>query len=305
MARGAFSAKHALFEYVNHWCLFWRESWKEGNGCRMKVISNLLFALLLGAIIFTGSVSHLAVGKKKAKDKQTEEADFQEVFKKLDAGARAAMKKDPKEGLKEVERVGRLLIKDYPEEPIPYSMLAFVAGRTGDKEKKVSIFKELAATKSSNPKVAQVVGRAKGELKKMEALGKPLEMKFTAVDGREVDLAKMKGKVVLIDFWATWCGPCIQELPNVKKAYGELHEKGFEIVGISLDKDEKKLTEFVAKNEMPWAQFCDGKGWANTLAKEHGIRSIPAMWLVDKKGNLVDQSARSGLEAKVKKYLAE
>ncbi|SVD87664.1 uncharacterized protein METZ01_LOCUS440518, partial [marine metagenome] len=70
----------------------------------MKLIPNLLFGLLLGAIIFTGSVAHLAVGKKKAKDKQSEVAkpDFQEVFKKLDAGARAAMKKDPKEGLKEV-----------------------------------------------------------------------------------------------------------------------------------------------------------------------------------------------------------
>ena len=111
----------------------------------MKVIPNLLFGLLLGAIIFTGSVAHLAVGKKKAKDKQAEAAkpECQEVFKQLDAGARAAMQKDPKEGLKEVERVGRLLIKDYPEEPIPYSMLAFVAGKTSDKEKKVSIFKEL------------------------------------------------------------------------------------------------------------------------------------------------------------------
>ena len=96
-----------------------------------------------------------------------------------------------------------------------------------------------------------------------------------------------------------------RELPNVKKAYGEMHEKGFEIVGISLDNSEKKLTDFVKKNDMPWPQHCDGLGWKNAIAKEYGIGSIPAMWLVDKKGNLVDMNARSGLEDKVKKYLAQ
>ena len=136
-------------------------------------------------------------------------------------------------------------------------------------------------------------------------LGKPLEIKFTSTDGIKVDLSKMKGKVVLIDFWATWCGPCVVELPNVKKAYSKLHPKGFEIVGISLDSSEDKLKKFIKDREMPWPQYFDGQGWKNKISTRYGIRSIPAMWLVDKEGNLVDKNARRGLEGKVEKLLAD
>jgi len=175
---------------------------------------------------------------------------------------------------------------------------------TPDSKKSLKILEELTALDVSDPKIARIVEKAKGQLKKMEALGKPLDMKFTALDGKEVDLSQMKGKVVLIDFWATCCGPCVREIPSVKKSYDELHKQGFEIIGISMDSDKKKLEDFLAKNDMPWPQFFDGKGWKTSLAVEHGISSIPAMWLVDKEGNLVDQNARSGLEEKVKKYLA-
>lgn len=134
---------------------------------------------------------------------------------------------------------------------------------------------------------------------------KPLDLKFTAVDGREVDLSKMQGKVVLIDFWATWCGPCVAELPNVLKAYKELHPKGFEIIGISLDSDKAKLESFVKERGMEWPQYFDGKSWKNEISSQYGINSIPAMWLVNKKGMVVSTNARGGLEEKVAKLLAE
>ena len=94
------------------------------------------------------------------------------------------------------------------------------------------------------------------------------------------------------------------ELPNVKKAYAKLHPKGFEIVGISLDSSKAKLTSFIKEREMPWPQYFDGLSWKNKISTKYGIRSIPAMWLVDKEGNLVDKNARSGLEGKVEKLLA-
>ena len=159
-----------------------------------------------------------------------------------------------------------------------------------------------AADASSEEKAA-----AEKALKSIKAMAelksKPLDIKFTAVDGRDVDLAKLRGKVVLIDFWATWCGPCVAELPNVLKAYKELHPKGFEIVGISLDSDKGKLESFVKDKGMEWPQFFDGKGWKNEIAVTYAIHSIPAMWLVDQKGMVVDTAARGGLEEKVAKLL--
>jgi thiol-disulfide isomerase/thioredoxin len=134
---------------------------------------------------------------------------------------------------------------------------------------------------------------------------KPLELSFAAVDGKAIDVAKLRGKVVLIDFWATWCGPCVAEVPNVVASYGKLHDKGFEIVGISFDQDKGALEKFTKEKGMTWPQYFDGKGWQNQFGQKFGINSIPRMWLVNKQGMVVDTNGREDLQTKVEKLLAE
>jgi thiol-disulfide isomerase/thioredoxin len=150
---------------------------------------------------------------------------------------------------------------------------------------------------------AQLKEQAEGSLNRLDMLGKPVAIQYTGVDGRNVDVSKLKGKVILVDFWATWCGPCVGEIPNVVEAYNKYHKKGFEIVGISFDKDKDSLLQMTKEKGMTWPQYFDGKQWSNDFGKKFGIMAIPTMWLIDKKGDLVDFNGRDKLEEKVAKLL--
>ena len=124
------------------------------------------------------------------------------------------------------------------------------------------------------------------------------------VNGQPLSLAGYKGKVVLIDFWATWCGPCRGEIPNVVATYQKYHGQGFEVIGVSLDQDRQKLLDYTKQMNMSWPQFFDGQGWSNKLAAKYGIESIPATFLLDGQGRIIGVDLRGdALKAAVAKAL--
>ena len=241
-------------------------------------------------------------------------AEFEAIFERINAKLKDGKNTEP-EFSAEIAAIDSLLAKHASEKTDEVAMIALVKAKIyfevfEDAAKGVALLKQLKIDFPQS-EIARNIDQAIDALEKEAAasskfvVGKPFPpFSEKDINDKPLSLADFKGKIVLVDFWATWCGPCVRELPNVLAAYEKFHSKGFEIIGISLDKNKELLTAFTKEHGMTWVQYFDGLVWENKLVQQYDIHSIPATFLLDGDGIIIAKRLRGpALDKKLTKLL--
>jgi thiol-disulfide isomerase/thioredoxin len=196
-------------------------------------------------------------------------------------------------------------LKLAPGDPRGATLMSLAADRTRDAKLKTTLEDRILKEFPESSYADKIQGvRHSGD-----SIGKPFNLEFIdAISGTPVSLKKLRGKVVVIDFWATWCGPCVAEMPAMKKLYAKYHGRGVEFIGVSLDQPEeqgglKSLRTFVKDNAIAWPQYYQGHGWDSEFSTSCGIHAIPAAFIIDTEGKLHSTEARGKLDTLIPELL--
>jgi thiol-disulfide isomerase/thioredoxin len=195
----------------------------------------------------------------------------------------------------------KALLADREFDRVAYNLaygLARAIGYSDSSEVAASLYEDMSAmmSESKDDSLRDRAPKMMGAARRMRLPGNFMEVMGQTTDGNEFDWDKYRGKVVLVDFWASWCGPCRGEVPNMKRNLGSYGERGFDIVGVNLDKSLEACEKYVEQEELQWVNLISDKegqrGWDNPLATHYGISAIPTAILVDQDGKVVSLRAR-------------
>lgn len=206
-----------------------------------------------------------------------------------------------------------------PATPDHVRLVTYVADVVGDSPERGEVLTMVeriephfanSVAQDGAPEVAEKLASLEGVARRLRLPGEPIEVEGTLLDGEEIDWEQYRGKVVLIDYWATWCGLCHAELPTIRQLHQTYAEQGLEVLGVSLDEDPERVEKFLAEQDIPWPTLFGGsqetRGWNHPMVAKYGIHDLPRLILVDRDGKVVTLNARGGqLAAEVKRLFAD
>jgi peroxiredoxin len=190
----------------------------------------------------------------------------------------------------------------------PVSIVSLSASQYLDKEKDTAIFSQLSKTLSEKYPANIYVNEFSKQVSRMHSLPAGSfapEIKLKTPDGKEISLSSFRGKIVLVDFWASWCAPCRKENPNIVAMYKKFHPRGFEILGVSLDDNLNSWKDAIEHDRLSWTQVSELKKWESEVVKDYGMEEIPFSVLIDREGKIIAKGLHgSELEVKIEEALA-